>query len=187
MALSFTLTPEERAYLTALARQSIEAALIGKRNLPPPSLTPENQSPTLLRHLGSFVTLSLHGNLRGCIGNIIGREPLYCIVWNMARAAAFADSRFPVLTPAEWAQTDVHISVLDEPSLCPDPSAVEVGRHGLVLQYNGRSGVFLPQVPVEQGWDRTAYLENLCRKAGLPAGSWKEPGAQLFWYEALVF
>jgi uncharacterized protein (TIGR00296 family) len=79
------------------------------------------------------------------------------------------------------------ISVLDEPTPCPAPDAVEVGRHGLVLQCGGRSGVFLPQVPVEQGWDRQAYLDHLCLKAGLPPGTWRKQDAQLFWYEALVF
>ena len=105
----------------------------------------------------------------------------------MAQAAAFADTRFPALSLSEWPRVNVDISVLDELTVCPDPQAVEVGRHGLVLQYAGRSGVFLPQVPVEQGWDRLAYLDNLCLKAGLPLGSWKEPGAQLYWYEAVVF
>ena len=77
--------------------------------------------------------------------------------------------------------------MLDELTPCPDPEAIEVGRHGLALQYLGHSGVFLPQVPVEQGWDRPTYLEHLCAKAGLPGGSWRAPGARLFWYEALVF
>ena len=135
----------------------------------------------------SFVTLTTDGRLRGCIGTIVGREPLYLNLWRMARAAAFEDPRFPSLTLREWAGAALHISVLDELTPCPDPEAIEVGRHGLALQYLGHSGVFLPQVPVEQGWDRLSYLEHLCAKAGLPGGSWRAPGARLFWYEALVF
>ena len=72
----------------------------------------------------------------------------------MAASAAFSDPRFPPLTLEEWRRdVALDISVLDELTLCPSPEAVEVGRHGLVLQYQNQSGVFLPQVPVEQGWD----------------------------------
>jgi AmmeMemoRadiSam system protein A len=186
MPLSFDLTEQDRKYLSDLARQSIQNALdkISADPEPPPAAT--GNSP-LRRHLGAFVTLSIKNRLRGCIGAIIGREALYTCVWRMARASAFEDGRFPPLGREEWPNCDAHISVLDELTPCPSPDDVEVGRHGLVLQYNGRSGVFLPQVPVEQGWDRLAYLDNLCRKAGLPPGTWRNAGAKLYWYEALVF
>ena len=143
--------------------------------------------PVLRRPLGAFVTITLGGNLRGCIGTIVGREPLEENVWRMARAAALEDPRFPPLTAREWERAELEISVLDELTPCPDPALVEVGRHGLALQYAGRTGVFLPQVPVEQGWDREAYLDHLCGKAGVPPGSWRLPQARLFWYEARVF
>ena len=68
-----------------------------------------------------------------------------------------------------------------------DPEKITVGQHGLILQWQGYSGVFLPQVPVEQGWDRLEYLDNLCLKAGLPKGSWRKPGVELFSFEAFVF
>lgn len=188
MPLSFSISEAEKRFLFRQARTAIEASLAGKNVSAPPEPPHELstvQSP-LLRQLGAFVTLTLEGALRGCIGNIIGREPLYATVWHMAQAAAFADPRFPPVTLAEWPHIHMDISVLDELTPCPAPEAVEVGRHGLVLQYQGRSGVFLPQVPVEQGWDRLAYLDNLCRKAGLPVGTWKQPGAQLYWYEAMM-
>lgn len=194
MALSFSLSDAERAYLARLARMSIESKLAGRPQALPPepeccaaTAGSETAPCALRRALGSFVTLTLQGQLRGCIGAITGREPLYRNVWRMARAAAFDDPRFLPLTLPEWGGADLHISVLDELTPCPDPTAIEVGRHGLALQYMGRSGVFLPQVPLEQGWDRSAYLDNLCLKAGLPPGSWSAPGARLFWYEALVF
>lgn len=194
MSLSFSLSEAERTYLARLARMSIESKLAGTpQGLPPePDCRPASTETgaaicTLRRALGSFVTLTMQGQLRGCIGAVIGREPLYQNVWRMAGAAAFEDPRFPPLTLPEWGKAALHISVLDELTPCPDPEAVEVGRHGLALQYMGRSGVFLPQVPVEQGWDQKAYLDNLCLKAGLPPGSWRAPGARLFWYEALVF
>ena len=187
--LSFSLDAAEKDFLAQQARRSIEAGLAGiaaaETPQPPEGL---GGAKSLLRSpLGAFVTLSLNGALRGCIGTIIGRAPLYVVVWDMARAAAFSDPRFPPLTLAEWPRTQLDISVLGPLTPCPKPEAVEVGRHGLVLQYQGRSGVFLPQVPVEQGWDRLAYLDNLCGKAGLPPGTWKLPGAQLFWFEAEVF
>ena len=168
---------------------SIEAGLAGKSiaDIPQPPAEEFEPGSPLFRTLGAFVTLHISGNLRGCIGNIIGREPLYATVWHMAQAAAFADQRFPAFSLSEWPRVNLDISVLDELTVCPDPQAVEVGRHGLVLQYAGRSGVFLPQVPVEQGWGRLEYLDNLCLKAGLPHGTWQQPGAQLFWYEAVVF
>lgn len=187
--LSFSLAAAEKNFLGLQARRSIEAALSGVSvaEAPQPPATLGGPESPLRSPLGAFVTLNLHGALRGCIGNIIGRAPLYAVVWDMARAAAFSDPRFPPLTLAEWPQTQLDISVLGPLTSCPSPDAVEVGRHGLVLQFEGRSGVFLPQVPVEQGWDRLAYLDNLCRKAGLPPGTWKLPGAQLFWFEAVVF
>ncbi|MBO5490038.1 MAG: AmmeMemoRadiSam system protein A [Desulfovibrio sp.] len=188
MPLSFTLSDAEKGFLSQLARRSIDAGLTGGTIEPPqPEELPGGERSALLRELGGFVTLTLGGALRGCIGNIVGRGPLYLTIRNMAQAAAFQDPRFLPLTRDEWPACRMEISVLDELTPCPNPDAVEIGRHGLLLQHRGRSGVFLPQVPVEQGWDRLAYLDNLCRKAGLPAGSWKEPDARLYWYEALVF
>ena len=189
MSTSFVLPDAEKNFLCHQARMSIEAGLAGKSvaDIPQPQAVEFEPGSALYRPLGAFVTLHISGNLRGCIGNIIGRGPLYATVWHMAQAAAFADSRFSALSLAEWPRVNLDISVLDELTVCPDPQAIEVGRHGLVLQYAGRSGVFLPQVPVEQGWDRVAYLDNLCLKAGLPQGIWQQPGAQLYWYEAVVF
>lgn len=186
MPLSFSLDENEKSFLLAQATRAIETALAGELDAQP--IKPEaNAGSALMRDLGSFVTLERNHSLRGCIGTIIGREPLWQNVWNMARAAAFSDPRFPPLVSAEWKGLEMDISVLDQPSPCPDPSQIVIGRDGLILQYAGHSGVFLPQVPVEQGWDLDAYLNNLCSKAGVPAGSWKKPGAALFWYQALVF
>ncbi|MDE5879714.1 MAG: AmmeMemoRadiSam system protein A [Desulfovibrio sp.] len=197
MGLSFSLDATEKAWLSRLARQSIalavgaEPVLPGVTSLTEALISPEAPTgeprPVLRRPLGAFVTISLGGALRGCIGTIVGREPLEENVWRMARAAALEDPRFPPLTAREWAQADLEISVLDELTPCPDPALVEVGRHGVALQYGGRSGVFLPQVPVEQGWDRETYLDHLCLKAGVPKGSWRLPQARLYWFEAQVF
>lgn len=187
MALSFSLDDRQKDFLGRQALRAIETALEGDTTARP--LDPERGDDglsALEEHLGSFVTLSINSGLRGCIGTIIGHEPLYLNVWNMARAAAFNDPRFPPLRPAEWPRVDMEISVLDKPAPCLEPRQIVIGRDGLILQYKGHSGVFLPQVPVEQGWNVEQYLNHLCLKAGVPQGSWQSPGASLFWYQALV-
>ena len=185
MSTNFSLTDQEKRALCDLAHWGIVCGFTGKRpdgpDIPAP---PEG---VLHEQLGSFVTLKRGGRLRGCIGTIIPQEALYRNVARMGFASAFRDHRFPPLCREELDETEIEISVLGPITPCPDPEKIEVGRHGLLLRLGGNSGVFLPKVPEEQGWDRLAYLENLCRKANLPGGSWKEPNAQLFWYEALVF
>lgn len=195
MPLSFELDNAQKEYLGRQAIFAIESVFNDDRDAKPLNPAPVNvkecavnlEEAAINRNLGSFVTITENGQLRGCIGTIVGREPLWLNVWNMARAAAFNDPRFHPLEKAEWPHCDLEISVLDEPTACPDPEKIEIGRDGLILQYNGHSGVFLPQVPVEQGWNRKQYLERLCQKANLPQGSWRKPGANLYWYQALVF
>lgn len=191
MSLSFDLNDGQKEFLGRQAVYAIESVLASDQKatplLPGPECAESGNGMPLARDLGAFVTLSERGSLRGCIGTIIAHEPLYLNVWNMARAAAFHDPRFPPLAAAEWPEVSMEISVLDQPSRCPDPARIEIGRDGLILSYMGRSGVFLPQVPVEQGWNLNEYLDHLCIKAGVPKGSWKKPGAELFWYQALVF
>ena len=197
MGLSFNLDETERNWLARLARTSIALAVGASPEMPAvagladalnsPEAPAGEAHPVLRRSLGAFVTITLAGDLRGCIGTIVGREPLEVIVWRMARAAALEDPSFPPLSAREWERAGLDISVLDELTVCPDPLRIVVGRHGVALQYGGRSGVFLPQVPVEQGWDRETYLDHLCLKAGVPVGSWRQPGARLYWYEAEVF
>lgn len=191
MAVNFALSDAARKWLSRLARMSIENGLANAgKAMPAPqddtSLAPADAA-QLCATLGAFVTLKIQDCLRGCIGAIVANAPLYENVWNMAYAAAFRDPRFPPLRPIEWKNCTVDISVLAKPTPCPNPDLVEVGRHGLILQFGGHTGVFLPQVPVEQGWDRLTYLNQLCAKAGLPAGTWQQAGAGLFWYEVLVF
>ena len=167
--IDFSLTEEEQASLAGLACRAIEDGLAGGR---PDAARPEPEQAALRAPAGAFVTLHSQGRLRGCIGRLMPGEPLYVTVSQMAYAAAFQDPRFPPLQPAEWPGVSLEISVLSPPAPCPDPELIEVGRHGLVLTWRGRSGVFLPQVPVEQGWNRLQYLEALCGKAALPPGSW---------------
>lgn len=195
MALYFTLNEAEKTFLGRQAFTAIQSVFdndVDARPLPFRQADPGQDAgkpagTAINRAFGSFVTLSMRHSLRGCIGTIVGHEPLYLNVWNMARAAAFQDPRFPPLRKDEWPDVSMEISVLERPSDCPDPAKIVIGRDGLILQYQGRSGVFLPQVPVEQGWNQREYLDHLCLKAGVPEGSWQRPGARLLWYQALVF
>jgi AmmeMemoRadiSam system protein A len=127
----------------------------------------------------------LHRELRGCVGYPVPIAPLYRAVAETARAAAFGDSRFLPVTKEEAPKLEVSLSVLS--LLFPiHPDAVEVGRHGLVVVEGNRRGLLLHQVPVEHGWDRETFLEQTCRKAGLPLDAWRK-AATLEAFTAEVF
>jgi len=175
------LTEAQQETLLELARRTIEEDL-RTGHVPDAGI----DDPALARRCGAFVTLKERGELRGCIGHIRADEPLYRAVQEMAVAAAMEDPRFPPLTPDELPSVTVEISVLSPFRRVTDLSQIEVGKHGLLIQKQGHQGIFLPQVPVEQGWGREEYLENLCKKAGLSAGCWRE-GATLYTFTALVF
>jgi AmmeMemoRadiSam system protein A len=184
--MEFTIGPEERQLLLAVARESIASKLENRR--------PEYQSlesPVLQQPCGAFVTLHKEGpgarSLRGCIGRMTASLPLQETVRVMAREAAFGDPRFPPLQPGELELCHIEISALSPMSICPDPRQVKVGVHGLYLIRGGRSGVLLPQVPVEQGWDLDEYLDYICVKAGLPAESYNASDATLYTFTAVVF
>jgi len=125
--------------------------------------------------------------LRGCIGRLAASLPLEETVRAMARAAAFGDPRFPPLAKEELPHCRIEISALSPMRRCDDPAQIKVGVHGLHLIAGGRSGVLLPQVPVEQGWSLREYLDYISAKAGLPAGSHELPGAELRVFTAVVF
>jgi uncharacterized protein len=174
------LSDQERAYLLRLARAAVEA---GVRRDPSPD---GGDAPTSLqRHAGCFVSLHREGDLRGCVGYV---DPRWLLPETVARAGAAVtrDDRFAPLLSSELFALEVEVSVLSAPAPI-EPRAVEVGVHGLILSFAGRSGLFLPQVPVEWGWDLTTFLDQLCRKAGLPEGTWKKEGAELRGFTAERF
>jgi AmmeMemoRadiSam system protein A len=135
---------------------------------------------------GAFVTLHKQGMLRGCIGRMKADIPLIEVVRDMAIAAAFEDPRFPPLDIREFDSIDIEISVLSPFEPCK-PEEVIPGEHGVYIIKGYRSGVFLPQVAPEQGWDRQQLLENLCRKAGLEQGAYLSAESKLFSFAACVF
>ncbi len=179
----FTLTDQEKDYLKNLARTSIRMRLFPERD----QGLPQPPTDRLRETYGAFVTLKKRGRLRGCIGHIVGDRPLWETVARMAQSAAFEDPRFPPVSAGEYDDLDLEISILSPLEQCPDPSLVLVGRHGLVIRKGGRSGLLLPQVPVEWGWDRETFLAHTCLKAGLDEAAWKDSDADLYWFQAEVF
>ncbi|GHT78649.1 hypothetical protein FACS1894130_05640 [Spirochaetia bacterium] len=189
--MEFTITDEERKALLGDARETIAAALEnrepGYRRSPALAQAIEAGTSALAQPCGAFVTLHKDGNLRGCIGRMSAAEALEQTVRIMAKEAAFADPRFPSLINEELARCHIEISALSPMEPCADPRSVRLGVHGLYLTHRGRTGVLLPQVPVEQGWDLDEYLDYICVKAGLPPLSYEAPGARLYTFTALVF
>jgi len=175
------LTEARREELLTLARTAI-AEYLKTGEIP----EYETDDPLLNRRSGAFVTLRENSELRGCIGHTRGDQPLYQVVQQMAVAAATEDPRFPPLKPEELDQVTLEISVLSPFRRVTDTGQVQVGTHGLMIFADGHQGLLLPQVPVEQGWDREEFLENLCLKAGLaPDCQARQPA--LYAFTAIVF
>jgi len=180
------LSADEKMALLSLARKSIISAF--ETNTPPSmeSLGVET-TPGMNQVMGGFVTLTIDGALRGCIGEIFPRRPLAQVVLERARDSAFEDTRFSPLTEAELEQIRIEISALTPPIPVDSYREIEIGRHGMVLELNGRSAVFLPQVAPEQGWTLPTTLTYLAQKAGLPLEAWKDPAAKFTVFEAIIF
>ncbi|MFH0968281.1 MAG: TIGR00296 family protein [Methanobacteriota archaeon] len=141
---------------------------------------------------GVFVTLTKHGDLRGCIGFPYAVLPLKEAIRDAARSAASEDPRFPPVRGDELTAISVEVTILTEPELLTVPphdreNAIVIGRDGLIIKGYGRSGLLLPQVPVEWGWDIREFLDHTCMKAGLPAKSWLEAAVQVFTFEGQIF
>lgn len=179
----FALTRAEKSALLAIARQSIADSLAGRRIRP---VDEALLTPALKARCGAFVTLSAGGRLRGCIGNLVGRRPLWQTVGEMARAAAFDDPRFSPVGAAELPGISIEVSVLSPLRRVASEAEVELGRHGILIVKGGRSGTFLPQVATDTGWTREEFLGHCSRdKAGLGWDGWRD--AELYVYEADVF
>ena len=176
------LDEKDKRELLRIARTTLSEYL--DTGLVPPG-RPHRES--LLRPAGCFVTLKRRdGTLRGCIGTFSAAQPIYRAVQEMAVAAATRDPRFPPVTLDELDDLVIEISVLTPPRPAR-PEDVVVGEHGLQIELGPFHGVLLPQVAVEQGWDREQFLEGVCMKAGLPPDAYKSPHAKLSVFTADVF
>lgn len=176
------LTDEEKKELLKIARKTIEQVVKGE-SVPAFQITSE----IFKEKRGAFVTLHKNGNLRGCIGHLIGMYPLHETICQMAEAAALRDTRFPSVEASEVADLHIEISVLTPIRQITDVNEIEVGKHGIIIERHGRSGLLLPQVATDYGWDRIIFLEHTCRKAGLPNDAWKQEGTVIKVFAADVF
>jgi AmmeMemoRadiSam system protein A len=175
-------TEEQQRTLVEIARRAIARSVNGSEPGDVPTI------PGLPEATGAFVTLKKRGALRGCIGTLECRRALPEEVARVAVSAAREDPRFEPVRPSELADLDVEVSVLGplEPIDPHDPAAIEIGRHGLVVEQGWRRGLLLPQVATEWGWDRETFLAHTCAKAGLPHDCWRT-GARVFRFAADVF
>ena len=178
--MSEPLTPDEERACLALARRALEHYFETGGRLAPP-----RTKGVLREKRGAFVTLTVDGALRGCVGYPLPVKRLDETVVEMAVAAASQDTRFEPLDPGEMGRLEIEISVLGLPEPA-EPSEVSVGRHGIIVSMGPNRGLLLPQVPVEHGWDRETYLGHGCMKAGLPPDAWKK-GAKIEVFTAQVF
>jgi AmmeMemoRadiSam system protein A len=172
---------KERGILKRLAKDSIEEVLFGKEEKPVE--VPEG----LRKKMGAFVCLKTKGELKGCIGYVKAVMPLDKTIREMAVQAAFHDPRFVPLDETEWKSTDIEISVLTPMKRIKNVEDIRVGVHGLYIERDAHSGLLLPQVATENGWDRTTFLEYTCMKAGLPKDAWKSGETQIYIFSADVF
>lgn len=188
--MNISFSQSEQLFLHEAVQRVLDGAVkehraVGVAELPtaPEGIIQEN--------MGAFVTYSIKNargekQLRGCIGIMSDEYPLLETITLMAYSAAMNDQRFLPISESELPFITWSITVLGPFSLCPHKDQIVLGTHGLMLEAYGKRGVFLPQVPVEQGWNLPQTLEHLCNKAQLPAGTWQEKDAKLYWYEGIV-
>lgn len=177
-------TKAEQKFLLQMARNTIRCKL-GLGELP---MSQDGDIQSLLKmKRGVFVTLKKAGSLRGCIGYPLPYKELAQGIVENATAAAFQDPRFPPLIEKELDEMTIEISLLTVPSPVSSPEEVTVGRDGIIISAGFNRGLLLPQVPVEQNWDREQFLDYGCLKASLPAGYWRKNPVTIEVFQAQVF
>jgi hypothetical protein len=179
----FSLNVHERSELLALARKSVEHAVREGKLYEADA----SSSELLNQERGAFVTLKESGELRGCIGYTSSLKPLYLTVRDTATYAALRDPRFSPVSASELPKLEYEISVLSPLRRVLDVRQIKVGQHGLLMKDDTHEGILLPQVPVEEKWDRQKFLEETCAKAGMRAGCWKDESTDIFQFTAVVF
>ena len=176
------LTAQQKATLLAIARNAIETCVLTGK----PAIETTEEA-TLNARLGCFVSIKQNGQLRGCIGKFQPQWPLYQEVAEMACAAATQDPRFYPMGKDDLDNFLIEISVLSPLEKITDPNDIQVGSHGIYLEKGSYRGVLLPQVAVENQWDRSMFLRHTCIKAGLPTDAWQSEATDIFIFTAQVF
>ena len=174
------LSPEIKIKLHRLARKTLENFVLAKQV---PDF--EVKDPELQEFCGAFVTLKIKKQLRGCIGLVVGDQPLWKTVRDMTVASASSDHRFVPVVKDEVPLIDIQISVMSPLKKIEDTSQVEVGKHGLVIRMGLHMGLLLPQVASENNWDRCEFLEHTCLKAGVDPRELKN--CEIYVFTAEVF
>lgn len=178
--MPFLSEADQRAMLE-LARKAVCEAVLHRKI---PDITPRGGIFSDRR--GVFVTLHVRGRLQGCIGVTEPKESLGEAVVRCAVSAALEDPRFAPMKEPQLEEMSVEISLLS-PLEAILPEAIEIGRHGLLVINHAQRGLLLPKVATEHGLTRERFLEETCRKAGLPRDAWKDPGTGLFGFTCEVF
>jgi AmmeMemoRadiSam system protein B/AmmeMemoRadiSam system protein A len=179
----FSLSDHDKNELLALARKSVEQAVEQRKQYEPGATASE----ALNQDRGAFVTLNEAGELRGCIGYTSATKPLYLTVRDTATLAAVRDPRFPPVSASELPRLEYQISVLSPLRRVMDVQQIKVGQDGLLMKNGDHEGLLLPQVPVEQNWNRQKFLEETCRKAGMSSTCWQDADTDIFRFTAVVF
>lgn len=165
------LTDAHKERLLKIARDAVRAYVSERRKI-----KIDEEDRRLLTREGAFVSVYVDGKLRGCIGHIIGDQPLCRTVRDLAMASATEDHRFDPIRKDELDRVQIEISVLSVPRRIYDNDEIELGKHGVIITGKGKRGVFLPQVATTTGWDKETFMAELCtQKAGLPPDCWKDP------------
>ena len=177
------LSVEQKKKLLNIARSSLEHYLKTGKKMPL-----DESDPLLLNKMGAFVTISENHDLRGCIGNMIGTQPLYLTVRDMAIEAGTGDPRFSSVKLSELKNIEFEISVLSSLERVDSADKIILGRHGVLIRKGFNNGVFLPQVATETGWSKEEFLAHLCSgKAGLSPDAWKDKDTEIYIFTAEVF
>jgi AmmeMemoRadiSam system protein A len=176
-------TLEEKRILLETARKSINSVFTQEKISEPDY----EKHPIFKSHAGAFVTLTQQRVLRGCIGYIVSDQPLFQTVCEAAVQASQYDPRFQPVRQSEIKNLAIEISILSEPFPLNSYDEIEIGKHGLILEEEGRRGLLLPQVPVEHHMNREQYLDSICRKSGFPADYWRTKQLKLSGFTAAVF
>lgn len=180
-----SLAERDKQLLLQIARSALTLAVsAGAGNKLPLQDFPNEEF--LRQPAGAFVTLHRRGRLRGCVGQLPGRDSLAEVVAHCARSAALHDSRFNPAQAAELSEIEIEVSVL---SALEDVTleTIEAGKHGLVVSQGGQRGVLLPQVATQFKWGAQRFLEETCVKAGLERSAWKDPATRVQAFTAEVF
>ena len=187
--MNMSLSPKQKNYLLTLARKTITDYFSegGKVKIDAKEIDGD-----LLKPAATFVTLTKSDELRGCIGNLIAKKPLYQDIINNSLLAAFSDNRFPQVKKEELTEIKIEISILTRPkpyrydNIDSLLKSIEPKNHGVIIQNGFFQATYLPQV-----WDdlpdKIEFLESLCQKAGLPKNAWKDPETEIFYYSAEKF